>query len=378
MKTLVCSSILAAAGAWTFSAQPDATLQPLFLNNGSWIGADIATSVPLSADGTRILWLFGDSMLGSMDANGTRNIDAMPRNSVGLVHVAQPGGQPVGGLVHAWRNDSSQPVHVGFFSPPNASTWYWPTGGAYHNGTTFVVAYETAPGPPGLFAFQTVGMHILQLAEADVQSEDPLQWPVPTPCILPNINNSFTIGNAVAVDEAAGVMWLLGGTGNPQQAIMAQWPLPAVHACDTSQIQYWANNAGGGAPSWQPWSPSIQPVQLFEFVPSETTLQWHPYLQQWFIVVANTFLSGSVMLSTAPTVTGPWSPLRPVYDIPRSYLTGDGFCYAGKAHPELSPPATPGQGDLLFTYNCNTPNLTSLANRPDMYFPRPVRVTITA
>jgi hypothetical protein len=263
-------------------------------------------------------------------------------------------------------------VHVGFFTPPggNESQWYWPTAGAAYNGSVYVFAYRMAPSDAPLFAFQTVGIDVLSLG-APAPGSDPLTWPPPAVAPLPNINNTFTIGNAVAVSEVDGFLYLLGGSGNPQSAIMARVPLAGLVALDWAGLQYWTGEAG----DWQAWGCGMAPALLFDDVPSETTLQFHPALGAWFIVVANTFLSDSVCLRTAPAVTGPWSDPVPVYPIPPAYTDG-GFCYAGKAHPELM--SAPNATEIVFSYMCNTPNLTSVAARPDMYVPRLIRTQFTA
>ena len=54
-------------------------------------------------------------------------------------------------------------------------------------------------------------------------------------------------------------------------------------------------------------------------------------------------------------------------------LAGGVFCYAGKAHPEFSPP---GSLELVFSYMCNTDGIPPLLNRTDIYVPQLVRVAI--
>jgi hypothetical protein len=364
---------------WTFVSEAAEDLQPYFLANGTWVGADICTSLPLDGSNTRYMYLFGDTLDGTMFANGSRTIVGMPRNSVGIVY---PQTLNQTGLAHTIRPaDAKQPMHVGFFTPDNnnASTWYWPTAGAFFNETVYVLAYEEAPADNPLFAFQTVDIQILSYAAADVSNDDPLTWPQPTTCSLPNINNTFTIGNALAIDEAAGYAYLLGGFGSPGVAMMARWDLASFQACETSTIQYWATSSNAAAASWLPFSSDLQPVGLFSFVPSETTLQYHPFLQQWFVLTANTFISNDILLTTAPQVTGPWSESVPIYSIPEQYTANNSFCYAGKAHPELlsSSSNDPTVGEIVFTYVCNTGSLsTLLVNRPELYFPRPVRTLI--
>ena len=88
-----------------------------------FLGADIATSIPLSlSNGSLSLWLFGDTITGTFSA-GQRTITRMPRNSVGLFPTSQ--GVPQSSLSHFIRY-AAVPVestHVGFWSPPETSHW---------------------------------------------------------------------------------------------------------------------------------------------------------------------------------------------------------------------------------------------------------------
>ena len=100
---------------------------------------------------------------------------------------------------------------------------------------------------------------------------------------------------------------------------------------------------------------------------------YHAGLKSWVVVVVNTFISNSAMIRTAPALTGPWSALTPVFDIPAEQLAGGAFCYAGKMHPELSVVAN----EFVFSYMCNTPTINELLDRPDVYTPRLIRTKFT-
>jgi hypothetical protein len=91
-----------------------------------FLGADIATSIPLSlSNGSLSLWLFGDTITGTFSA-GQRTIARMPRNSVGLFHTIQ--GVPQSPLSHFIRYATvhTDSKHVGFWSPPEDSHWLCP------------------------------------------------------------------------------------------------------------------------------------------------------------------------------------------------------------------------------------------------------------
>jgi hypothetical protein len=74
----------------TLTGAPATDLQPLFNIAPPWLGADVATSIPLDCGaaaptGTvRSLWLHGDTLVGNMTSDGERSMAGltMPRNSV--------------------------------------------------------------------------------------------------------------------------------------------------------------------------------------------------------------------------------------------------------------------------------------------------------
>lgn len=265
--------------AWNFTAGPAADLQPAFMEQPQgWLGADIATSVllptqvsPTDKGGTNenitasYLWLFGDTLLGVMLPSGNRDIFAMPRNSVGILNVTVPAGNSSSGanpalaspLSHFTRQDSAQPMHVGFWTPPggNASQWYWPTAALTYADTVFVFAYRMAPDPSDpTFDFQTVAVDVI--AQLTPSAADPLSWPAPAIASIPNMNNSFTLGcnGAAMISEVDGFAYLLGaGDSNPQFAMLARLPLNDLVALSFDALAYYVGNG-----EWAPWSASIQ------------------------------------------------------------------------------------------------------------------------
>jgi hypothetical protein len=96
-----------------------------------------------------------------------------------------------------------------------------------------------------------------------------------------------------------------------------------------NRIELWANSN-----SWIPFSDFNRSdvAVLFDFMVSETTLQYHQVLQAWFIVIVNSFIYGpTIMLRMAASPYGLWSKPIPVYTIPSQFLQhSDDFCYAGK------------------------------------------------
>ena len=339
-----------------FSAAPAADLQPPFNIAPPYLGADVATSIALSAD--RALWLHGDTLVGAF-AHGARSFRSMPRNSVALRYAN-------GTIRHAIRAaDRSNPAHVGFFTPPDAAQWYWPTCLALLAGQLSVFAMRIEPGPPGLFPFQLAGTDVLALGAAAALPDDPLAWPAPAITPLPFTSANQTLGNAVG--QSADFLYLLGGCGaGAREAFMARLPAAAAAAGEWRALQQWGL---GGA--WEPMAGAGAPAPLFDFVPSEATLTFHEALGAWVILTVNTFLGPTITAHLAPAPEGPWAAAD-VYRIPDEQLAGGAFCYAGKVHVEL---AAAGAREIVFSYMCNTPTISELLNRTDVYIPQLVRVT---
>ena len=362
----------------TIACAPAMDLQPLFLaqstGSDAFMGADVCTSIPLSDEphGPH-LYLFGDTLVGRNKFNGSRSFHAMPRNSVGVAY-SRPDGTPLSTLSHEWRINQSNAQHVGFFSPPlNDTQWYWPQVGVRTLNRSYVVAWRMEPANDPLFAFGTAGIDVITLPDdpLGVTFASPVEWPsqLPTTPFPSYINNNFTIGNAMANNEADGFVYLLGGAGNPGHAIMSRIPAASFASHTWADLRFYVT---GG--QWAPYAPTLAFAPLFDFVPSETTLTYIPSLSAWMIVVANTFISPNIYIHTAPNPWGPWSGGQDIYTIPPEMRVGGSFCYAAKVHAELAR----APNEFVFTYNCNVAGLPPIMDLPQLYIPQVIRAVVTA
>jgi hypothetical protein len=61
----------------------DKHTQQVFAIRDGWLGADVGTSLKLNNNNNNntFLWLWGDTLVGTVNTNGTRNFKTMPRNS---------------------------------------------------------------------------------------------------------------------------------------------------------------------------------------------------------------------------------------------------------------------------------------------------------
>ncbi|MFH0802484.1 MAG: hypothetical protein V2A78_08915 [bacterium] len=91
--------------------------------------------------------------------------------------------------------------------------------------------------------------------------------------------------------------------------------------------------------------------------------------KQYILITSGDAFSGEILARTAPYPWGPWEKNRLIYRCPEIKGGKDIFCYAAKAHPELS-----WKGGLVITYAANSTNFARLSDA-SLYRPRFLRLT---
>lgn len=110
----------------TYTATTADDLQPPMnadADESEWLGADTAFSLPihLSHSSESLLWLFSDTLFGTLNEDGTRNTQSMPRNSIALFQTDGQGTPTEPTLQHYTPSVAGGDAHTGFFSPNNQS-----------------------------------------------------------------------------------------------------------------------------------------------------------------------------------------------------------------------------------------------------------------
>jgi hypothetical protein len=80
-------------------------------------------------------------------------------------------------------------------------------------------------------------------------------------------------------------------------------------------------------------------------------------------------MSKNILMRFSPTPVGPWSNTYKVYECPEVQWHKTYFCYAAKAHPEIS-----GENELIVTYVCNSTDFWKMAADARIYRPRFVKI----
>lgn len=322
--------------------------------SGEFEGADVGADTTLQ-DGRR-LWVFGDT-LRSADYDGQRFV----RNSMlvfdpSCVRVVTPADH--GALVPD-RQDG-----VG----------YWPMSVAtvHRDGYDLVgVGVQRVKGseaPDGASAFDNLGpsfaLFIVRRGGTpqlvDVQDFGPDSTDPTRP----------TWGAAAAVHDG----WVyVYGTARPKDAreeLVFGFSLQVARVrpddiTDVTQWQYWDGKR------WQ--SKASEAAQLIDAAGGVSqTLSVLVQGGRWYAVSKrDEFLGSDLVIWSAPSPTGPFTPSPPLASIPSDTSTG-ALRYMPLAHPDLLPEA----GSVVVSYSQNNTDIGKVADDPFLYRPRFLRVRL--
>ncbi len=348
LMRLLCLPLLTfllTAGAWQVLPARDFT--EAFRRTQGWSGADGTYSVPL-LDG-RTLWLFGDTFFGGVLPGGQRSPETfMARNSVAL----QPGREPRDLQFFA------EPFHLE--RPGRHDEWFWPYHGVPIGSDRVQVLLGRFRAIPrdDAFGFRQVG---LDLAVLRLEPAPRMERLSPVPHFRSTPDSVTAWGNALVQE---GPWTLIYGVRDSQAApggkslLLARAPRGHLARFGT-----WRFFTGEG------WSRDPEEAAILaEDVSNELSVH-RDREGQWVLVSGPADLSSRVLLRTAPTPHGPWSPAQNLLTAPEA---ADGvFAYNAKAHPSLSDPS-----GLLISYNLNALEPERVIQDADLYRPRFIRVRL--
>jgi hypothetical protein len=324
------------------SAVADTDLWSLFTRRDTgWAGADTAYSVPLP-DG-RLAWLFGDTMLGPVNADRSR-----PR-TIGFIHnsiVVQDGTRL--STLHGGSRDEPRSL----FTPTDGSSWYWLGDGTVEGDRLHVFLLKFLRSGAGQWDWHWTGNELatLRLPELTVESISP-------------------------VPSTAGIQY--------GAAILEERSYTYVYGVEDRHYAKYAHVArakrGEIRGPWEfftgrDWSPVPTRSQriLNDSIANEfgvtkidggyllVTMDTAKSLTEW----------GEIVGYVAKHPAGPWGDRRLLYTAPEPDRERI-FVYNAHVHPELS-----RKGALLISYNVNSLRFDDLYTDADLYRPRFVRVPV--
>lgn len=303
------------------------------------LGMDGAFSLPLRPG--RSVWIFGDTLLGRWAPGGARTIEGMPPNTAAWVDDAEW----VTGFPHAAFAGSPMPAAVLQVEGRPASRRAWPLDLARGPRHTWLYFVEIEATGQGALDFAVTGAGV-----ARQQPGQPLRFTAREPLWGPG---APAYGSSVLAHDG----WLYcyaGGTPTRLARVRADRPDEA------GAYAYWTGSA---------WSADAQAAAALPGSGPELSVRWNAYLGRFLMVYLPPFAKAAVA-RLAPAPEGPWGEPIPLFDCQPSDDAAAMF-YGAKQHAELD---HDGGRQIVVSYNTNVAP-DQLAARPDLYWPRLVRVT---
>jgi len=332
----------------------------LFQRDSGWIGADGAYSIPLTADTT--LWLFSDTFVGKVK-DGKRLDACMINNSLALQRGTN---QP-----EFFYGTTADGKPASFIKPQHGSShdYFWLGHGTRTARGLYFFLHRIVTVKTGTpFGFKLVDGWLAYVANPEAP---PPQWRVTqtkVPFTRASAKGALLFGGAVLPE--GDFVYIFGGDSRPE-ATKAGMPnglvVARAPAAGLGDFAQWRFLAGG---AWQKDFGKTTPV--FPNLGSEYSVSWLP-AQKAYAAVYSEGIGGRIVLRLAPALAGPWSRPVLVYRCPEMDWPSKAFCYAAKAHPEL----TSAPDELLITYAANAWDFGDLFKDARLYWPRFVRVKLS-
>jgi hypothetical protein len=329
----------------------------LFTKTDGWTGADGAYSLPLTDEVT--LWLFGDTWIGPV-VDGRHKDATMINNSIAL----QTGKNSAAASVKFFWGSMQQGEPAAFFKPEAGKGFFWISHGIVTGEKLYIfLMHIVKTGEESVFGFKQVGT---SLAVIDNPKDDPSEWRIhqhKVPYGRYSKNGDLFFGSAVMKDDdfiyiyGADEDWSKGVGG--RSMIVAR--VPADMMIDFGQWRFFNNGQ---------WQAELAGTQgLFAGTATEYSVCYQPSIGQYIAVYTEIGLSENIMMRLSPTPTGPWSDAYRIYECPEVKWHKTYFCYAAKAHPEIS-----AKDELIITYACNSTDFWQMASDARIYRPRFLKI----
>ena len=305
----------------------------LFTRYGNgWTGSDATYSVPL-ANG-KILWMFGDTFLGTVKADRTREPTGLLRNTL----VLQEGDH----LTTHFTGPSNNPR--AFVSPQQADEWYWPLDATtYENEIHWMLGRlgNTNEGGNWSFEYRGFDLAVMDLADLSIKS-------VETKVDDPDIS----YGSCLIEDDD--YTYLYGISTRPLQK---RAHIARVEGRNLSKPWSFYNGTS--------WIETPSSYVIANGVSDQFSVIKDGGI--FYLITHEIIFGDRIFIAESKSPTGPFLNRRILYCTPET--SGSIFTYNTFAHPELAT-----EGELRLSYNINSFNFPDLFTNADLYRPKFIRI----
>lgn len=322
-----------AASTPTTGAAYQAAFDGLRNTYTEWVTAD--GEVPVTLPDGRVLWLFGDTFVGTVGPEGSIPAgEGLIRNSF-VVQDGRCFTPLMGGTAHNRQSLIPEPA-------PNE--WYWPAAGVVNGSTldVFLWHLQTGTGGPPALDFTPIDMRVATFSLPSLQLLGVQALPFPTDADHPYGATALVTG---------GNLYLYGEAHRNTYVATA----PLAQMGSSAAWSFWGGSSS--SPTWQSDPAQAQPVAWANVPPVLYTLGsgTGPFAQPEVVPYGTGFLSTSktadafsddVSMFTAPTPEGPWTYAGKVADTSASTQQNE-VSYGGLSF------AVPGGGVVAYSTNAS-------------------------
>jgi hypothetical protein len=345
------------AGPLEYSVEPLPEYDALFCKTEGWTGADGAYTVALVDDVT--LWLYSDTWIGDV-IDGKHKDATMINNTIALQRDKEPATTSV---KFFWQT-TKDGKPAAFIRPAHEKGWFWIFDGIVADGKLYLFLMQIIKtDEKDVFGFKHIGTW---LGEVENPHDDPSRWQVKQhkiPFGRYSKEGNMFFGSAAMRDGdfvyiyGADEDWSTGMSG--RSMIIARVPYKKI--TDFEQWRFYRNGR---------WLPGMTDISKpFNGTATEYSVCYQPSIKQYVTVYTENGMSKDIMMRLSPTPVGPWGPAHKVFECPEVEWHKTYFCYAAKAHPEISE-----QNELIVTYVCNSSDFWQMAADARIYRPRFFRI----
>jgi hypothetical protein len=337
-------------------AEPAPEWNAKFAGNEGWIGGDGVYSTLLSPK--RVLWLFGDTLLGSVK-DGKRAGATMVNNTVGILDLKT---KDAAVRFTPQREKDRKPSAL--FVPADGKGWFWAQAAARVGARLFVFLPQIqSTKEPRAFGFKHIGQWLAVVENPD---DEPEQWrmkqhKLPFAEFGPDRERSW--GAAVLADVE--FLYVYGYDDVKKQGFgkrrltLARVPIEKV-----DDFAAWCFRTKDG---WSERAEDTAP--LADGLATELSVS---RVDKGYVAVyTQDGIGDRIVGRFADAPEGPWSAPLLLYKCPE--MAGDMglFCYAAKAHPWAA-----RGNELLVSYCVNSFDFARLFREAEVYRPKFVRVVL--
>ncbi len=332
--------------------------EALFQKEDGWTGGDGIYSVALADD--TILWLFGDTFIGQI-RNGRHENASIINNSIGI----QYGKLPSSALIEFYYGKTSDGEPAAFILPVEPQGWLWIYDGVRADAGIFLFFVQIdRTADNSVFGFKVIGNWLGLVTNPE---DPPLNWEIrqrKIPWSKFTDDGDTIFGSALL--RAGGFFYIYGTTEVLEEGIRRKYMILARVAesaiLDFGRWQFFAKGR---------WISDLSQASLLcADIANEYSVSFQPALRKYVSVYSQNSMSKNIVARTAPEPYGPWSEPIVLYRCPEEDWHDNIFCYAAKAHPEISL----ASNELIVTYVTNSVDFDQIESDARLYRPRFLRV----